>query len=44
MVDMALTSEAAIKKASIEDAEEIIELQKLAYVSEAEIIGRKNCK
>jgi ribosomal protein S18 acetylase RimI-like enzyme len=28
-----------IEKASIEDAEEILELQKLAYVSEAEIIN-----
>ena len=28
----------AIENASIEDAEEILELQKLAYVSEAEII------
>jgi len=31
-------NEITIEKASIEDAEEILELQKLAYVSEAEII------
>ena len=31
--------EFVIEKASIEDAEEILELQKLAYVSEAEIIN-----
>jgi GNAT superfamily N-acetyltransferase len=35
---MARISEVAIEQASIEDAEEILELQKLAYVSEAEII------
>jgi N-acetylglutamate synthase-like GNAT family acetyltransferase len=29
----------AIEKASVEDAEEILELQKLAYVSEAEILS-----
>jgi len=35
---MSQIDECAIELASIEDAEEILELQKLAYVSEAEII------
>ncbi len=36
---MTPSGEISIRKASVEDAEEILELQKLAYVSEAEILG-----
>lgn len=36
---MTPSGEISIRRASVEDAEEILELQKLAYVSEAEILG-----